>query len=292
KEVAPVITEIFDILKDVMPYLEDIVKSVIPLIAPTLETILAPVKKLVKNFLPPLVDLIKNIGKVLEPVLKVLSPVVEVVSELASLLAGVAVGALSSFLELFVGSDEKVLEFSEAEQEVIDKTKELSQAVKDNEEARKEAIKSVENEYGYYEELYDELDNIVDANGRVKEGYEERAGVITTLLNDAFGLEIEMTDGVIQKYDELKDKIWAAIEAEKYEAAIAAGMDSYNESVSMRESLRDNLSTAETQLNAAKNNKVIAENMLTAFNEGNLPLEMKQKILPNYSGAESDYALM
>ena len=304
KEVAPAIGEIFDILKDAMPYVNDIVESVIPLIAPTLETLLVPIRKLVKNFLPPMVDLIENVGKALAPVLKVLSPVVEVISELASLLAGVAVGALSGFLELFVDSEKNVIEFSEAEQAVIDKTKELSQAVKDNEDARKDAIKSVENEYSYYEDLYDELDSLVDANGRVKEGYEERAGVITTLLRDASGIEIEITDGVIQKYDELKDKIWETIEARKYEAMISANQKSYEEALSMREELQDDYYNALTQRSSKYDEKALIVKQMQAMRKemagetsgvsipgAGLTEEEKRSILPSYSGSGDNFAV-
>lgn len=65
------------------------------------------------------------------------------------------------------------------------------------------------------EKLLDELDRITDGNGRVKQGYEERANFILNELNKAYGTEIKMVDGVIEKYDEQIDSIKKQIEINK-----------------------------------------------------------------------------
>lgn len=60
-----------------------------------------------------------------------------------------------------------------------------------------------------------ELETLVDANGRVKEGYENRAQFIIGELNEALGTEYEMIDGQITKYDELKNQIDSLIEKKR-----------------------------------------------------------------------------
>ena len=71
-------------------------------------------------------------------------------------------------------------------------------------ESRNNNLSSINTEFGYYESLIEELKDLVDENGKIKTGYEERANVITTILSNALGIEIQIVDGVIQKYDELE----------------------------------------------------------------------------------------
>lgn len=54
---------------------------------------------------------------------------------------------------------------------------------------------------GVHQTYINELEKLVDANGRVKEGYEGRAKFITSTLKDAYGIELKMTNGVIENYD-------------------------------------------------------------------------------------------
>lgn len=79
--------------------------------------------------------------------------------------------------------------------------------------------------------LVEELDKIVDANGRVKEGYEDRAKFIVTELNKAYDLEIEYIDGQIVGYDgvikslkeitkEKKAQIYLNLAEEQYTTAL------------------------------------------------------------------------
>lgn len=65
-----------------------------------------------------------------------------------------------------------------------------------------------------------ELDKLVDSNGKVKEGYEDRAKAITGELSDATGIEIELIDGQIQKYGELGESIDAVITKKKMSSLV------------------------------------------------------------------------
>ena len=59
----------------------------------------------------------------------------------------------------------------------------------------------------------------------MKAGYEERAKVITGELSEALGTEIEMTDGVIQKYGETVEAIKELIVQKKAEATVESMKD-------------------------------------------------------------------
>ena len=79
--------------------------------------------------------------------------------------------------------------------------------------------------------LAEELMSITDANGKVKAGYEDRASFIIGRLNDAYGLEISMTDGIIKNYDGIKKKIFDVIEAKKAQIYFNAYEKEYEASV-------------------------------------------------------------
>ena len=68
--------------------------------------------------------------------------------------------------------------------------------------------------------LKTELDKLVDSNGKVKEGYEDRVKAITGELSDATGIEIELIDGQIQKYDELGQELDAVITKKKMSSLV------------------------------------------------------------------------
>ena len=128
-------------------------------------------------------------------------------------------------------AEEEVATFNEFEQEQIDKTYELRDAYEDLIDTRDEEISALETEYGYYEDLADELDELVDANGNVKEGYEDRVNFILTTLNEACGTEMELVDGVIENYNEEKEAIESLIETKKAEAILSASEDAYTEAI-------------------------------------------------------------
>lgn len=81
------------------------------------------------------------------------------------------------------------------------------------------------------QQLAGELEMLVDANGRVKEGYENRAQFILGELNEALGTEYEMIDGQITKYDELKNQIDSLIEKKRAQIIVEAQEEAYKEAI-------------------------------------------------------------
>ena len=132
------------------------------------------------------------------------------------------VGVLSGLGTSSTDTKNKFAELSAEEQKLCDKTNKLTKAYGELTDSKNKAISNVNNEFAYYQTLSDELNGIVDANGRVKKGYEDRAAVIVGILSDALGTEIEITDGVIQKYNELKQSINDVITTKKAEAMLSA----------------------------------------------------------------------
>lgn len=104
-------------------------------------------------------------------------------------------------------------------------------------EAKSEALENGAEEIADIQTLKLELDSIVDANGRVKKGYEERARFIAGELSKATGTEINLVDGVIQSYDELSATIDNYISMRRAEIAIEAGEDAYKAAIQGRKDL-------------------------------------------------------
>lgn len=81
------------------------------------------------------------------------------------------------------------------------------------------------------ETLYKELQGLVDENGKVKKGYEDRVNFITGELEEATGIEIKQIDGVIQEYDKLQDKIAETIKKQRAEIFQKNYTDMYSEAL-------------------------------------------------------------
>lgn len=126
------------------------------------------------------------------------------------------------------------IEINSYTQSLIDKQTELNQKTdemhdkyKSWEDARNSSLSSVETEYNYYSNLWDSMKNITDENGKIKDGYENRAQVISGELSEALGIEIDIVDGQVQKYKELENQVDAVIEKKRANALIEAGAGDY-----------------------------------------------------------------
>lgn len=126
---------------------------------------------------------------------------------------------------------ESTQHLTEEEEAQIDKINEMKQAYEDLKATRDENVQAITSEYGHYQELANELDNLVDANGAVKEADQERANFIITTLNEALGTEMELVDGVIQNYQDEKKAIEDLMETKKAEAILRANEEAYTTAI-------------------------------------------------------------
>lgn len=180
------------------------------------------------------------------------NPVGLVVGAVAALTAGLTALALTS-----KDSTVEMYSLSEGQKKVLESCKETTEAMKEQREAREESVQSIDREYNGYSSLLAELQSITDANGHVKAGYEDRAKVITGLLSDALGIEIEMMDAQILKIDETVAAIQELITQKKAEATINSMQDdmakAYEKTSEAMEKYKDASAKLEEQ------NKKVAE---------------------------------
>lgn len=140
--------------------------------------------------------------------------------------------------------------------------KELTDSYAELKAAQEETISTANAEYDYTQQLADELMSIVDANGKVNEGYEARAEFIAGELSSALGIEIELVDGVIQNYGELAASIDKVIEKTRAEALLMAQEEGYREAVAHLNEYKQGMEEAAEQLAAAQQRMADAQNSM------------------------------
>lgn len=96
--------------------------------------------------------------------------------------------------------------------------------------------------------LKDELTGLVDENGRVKDGYQTRVDFILGELNKALGTEYKLTDGVIEKYDELSKSINNLILKKKANIVLEVQEDRYKTAIKERAEATELLSKKQQEL--------------------------------------------
>lgn len=88
--------------------------------------------------------------------------------------------------------------------------------------AKQEIISQAEAEAQTYQSMYDQLESLVDANGRVRDGYEAQAEALANELNSAIGTNIQLVDGQIQGMQEAGEEMDVYIEKMRAQAVIEA----------------------------------------------------------------------
>ena len=142
-------------------------------------------------------------------------------------LAGAAVGAISSIVTAIFSyesaADKMLKKATEARKEAEKNLNELKKGVADTElEITSQMMMT-----NYHEKLVDELDKIVDKNGKVKQGYEDRAAFITGELSQAYGVEYELEDGVYKKVGETNEEVKKRIKLKEQEILLEAYKEDY-----------------------------------------------------------------
>ena len=152
---------------------------------------------------------------------------------------GAAVGGIWTWMRVLEEGVKKEREEAEKEtskltddqQKLVDKVNETNNAWDEVNQKYADTAQAGLNNVDSASKLYDELSNIVDENGKIKDGYDERAKTIVEQINEALGTEITIVDGQIQKYKELKKSIDEVIAKKKLELLLDAGAERYTEAL-------------------------------------------------------------
>lgn len=130
-----------------------------------------------------------------------------------------------------------------------EKVQDQKKSWEDLKKARQDALDTSTGEISILQAEADELRNITDENGKVKEGYENRAQYILNELNSALGTEYKMNDGIISQYQDLKDNIDQLIAKKKAEAMLDAYKGEYAEAMKKKTEAVNTLTDLYQKLN-------------------------------------------
>lgn len=163
-------------------------------------------------------------------------------------LATIAVAGLTTALVVALKSTNNYVVDLNATKEKLDEAKqsqdEFNQSVADSYNSQMSEIKNVE-------DLSNELDTLVDKNGKVKEGYEGRVSFILNELNDALGTEYELNGNIIESYDEISKSIDDLIKKKRAETILSSEEEKYNEAINKQAEAYENLTTTQDELTKA-----------------------------------------
>lgn len=134
-------------------------------------------------------------------------------------------------------------------------------------QAQDEKMNKTLTEVDNTKKLSDELKTLVDENGKVKKGYEDRVSFILNELNQAFGTENKITDGVIDKYKELESQIDELILKKKANAILENDEAKYNEARDKRTKSYDDIISKEEELANAKQELLDKEKEYTEYKD-------------------------
>lgn len=184
---------------------------------------------------------------------KVLSSATSPVGILSIAVAGLA--ATTLVLSTRQTEEEKQLEA------LNNKIKEQTSARKELYNERQKEVESSLREIDNVENLINELNMLVDSNGKVKDGYEERVNFILNEFNSAMGTEYSLVDGVIQKYNELNDTLELVLAKKRAEVILGSQEQDYKDAKENIDDYTNSLTEAEeAQKNAQKEyNKAVKE---------------------------------
>lgn len=122
---------------------------------------------------------------------------------------------------------------------------EAADAFRDQKKATTENESGIMAQMGKVNELATELQTLADKSGAVKDADKARVDFILGELNEALGTEYTMTDGVIQKYDELQQSINEVIQAKTANNLLEANNADYITALTEKENALQNVTLAE-----------------------------------------------
>lgn len=165
---------------------------------------------------------------------------------------GLVVAGLGALAAAFIVAGQRMKENAEEAYGLTDAEKELNREIKNNYESQKQlneqrddSVKATTGEFNYIKRLKDEYNGLIDKNGEVKKGYEDRAEFIKSQLADALGIEYTKVQELIDANGKLGESIDELITKKQAEATLSAYDDSYKKAKSGEREALDNVIAAQ-----------------------------------------------
>ena len=153
---------------------------------------------------------------------------------LATTAITLAAGALVYFATKQTEAEKKAEETAKTMEEFRQSYEEYNASIDKN-------TQSEINQLEYLRRLSEELENLVDANGKVKEGYESRVSFILNELNSALGTEYKLNGNIVESYKDIQDEIDKTIEKQEAEVILAGQREKTVEAINKENDANEKL---------------------------------------------------
>ena len=228
-----------------------VVKEVVKYFKNLKDTMLGFVKEVFKKIdwdmvlkIAPTILQIVGTFKLLNPLIKTgtslissFSGVIKAISSPVGLVTAVITGLATAFTFLANKETEEQRQMREFREEVVNSKKELDEF---NDSVDANMAKSLA-QIDHTKALSDELKTLVDENGKVKEGYEDRVKFILGQLNDALGTEMKLNGKVIENYQDMQKEIDKLVEKKRAEIILNSEQEKYKKAIEKRTEAYENM---------------------------------------------------
>lgn len=204
----------------------------------------------------------------------VVSKIVQLVSSLGMLatlanpitLVVAAAGGLAAAIVALSQSEGEYISYSEQFanriSETTDQINQHAESFDNLQQSVGESMASIQSEMGIVEQYVGELQSIIDANGRVVEGYEERAAYLADYINNKVPGAVSASESEAGAVYKVSDAIDDLIFARKQEAALNAIQPAYEEALTKQLQAYQDLTQATRDYNAAQEQVNTLQGML------------------------------
>ena len=158
---------------------------------------------------------------------------------------GTAIGAVGGAIATLITG---ITSYNSSAENAKTKTDKLEESLNELQKKRKENLESSFSELEMNAQLLTGLENLIDSNGKVKTGYEERANFILGKLNEAFGTEYQLTGNqitlngeAITSYRNIESSIKDLITQKKIQLSLQVFEEDYVETLKKQKELKDEI---------------------------------------------------
>lgn len=256
----PLVELIFNFIDSILAalarHLPSITQNLIDLILDMLDVIGHNSYKIVDRLLNLAFDILEGFGEAFKNNIR------RAVDVIVGLLIDVVAGAFDLlfgwFNDLIFGKTKETVAnvedlLTDEQKRLVNRVREMTQSYKELDDSRKVSVKGVDSEYGHLQELAEEYDSLIDTNGQVIKGNEDRADFILTTLANAMGIERDEIDKLIDKNGKLSKSYWDVINTMKAKAYLEANEGAYKEALANRTEAQQNYVDSINQYNEAHN---------------------------------------
>ena len=169
---------------------------------------------------------------------------------------GALIGAIGATITSLIGLSGATDDYTYDTEELRKEVDSLSESYKNTKKSIEDNATANEAELTYAENLKTKLGEMIDANGKVKDGYQERAKIVLGELSNALGKEYTMTDNniyingeLVKSYSDIEKSIDETIKAKRREIELEATRDLLTEAIKQEAKAKQEVAKAQENLN-------------------------------------------